>query len=72
MKQRMKGSMTVEAALIYPYLLLITFLLVRLTVFQYAVVRDRAAVLFDAVFKERKLQTSELLRATDTAFDLFE
>lgn len=72
MKRNVNGSMTVEAALLYPYLLFITFLLVRLTVVQYAVVREQAATLYDAVFTERNLQTSELLRATDTAFDFFE
>lgn len=72
MKQRVKGSMTVEAALLYPFLLLLAFLLVKLTVYQYAVVREQAAALFDAVFTERNMQASELLRATDTAFDYFE
>lgn len=72
MKRNVNGSMTVEAALLYPYLLFITFLLVRLTVVQYAVVKEQAVTLCDAVFTERKLQTSELLRATDTAFDFLE
>lgn len=72
MKRDVNGSMTVEAALLYPYLLFITFLLVRLTVVQYAAVKEQAATLCDAVFTEQKLQTSELLRATDTAFDFLE
>lgn len=72
MKQRISGSLTVEAALLYPYLLLIAFLLVKLTVVQYAAVREQAGDLYDAVFTERSLSSSELLRATDTAFDFFE
>lgn len=72
MRTKIKGSMTVEAALLYPYLLLITFLLVKLTVARYAVVKEQAARLFDTFFSERKLQTSELLRGADTAFDFFE
>lgn len=72
MKTKIKGSMTVEAALLYPYLLFITFLLVKLTVARYVVVREQAAHLYDEVFSERKLQASELLRGADTAFDFFE
>ena len=69
MKHRMKASMTVEAALLYPMLLLITFLLVKITVYQYVGVQYQAAELYDAVFTERKLETPELLRIADTAFD---
>lgn len=72
MKQRIKGSMTVEAALLYPYFFLITILLVQLTIAKYGVVQKQAATLYDAVMTERKWQTSELLRLTDTAFDFFE
>ena len=72
MKKKISGSMTVEAALLYPYFLLITCLLIRLTVARYLVVQKQAAELYDGVFKERKLQTSELLRLTDTAFDFLE
>lgn len=72
MKKRINGSMTVEAALLYPYFLLITCLLIRLTVARYLVVQKQAEELYDGVFKERKLQTSGLLRLTDTAFDFFE
>lgn len=68
---RMKASMTVEAALLYPYLLLITFLLVKVTVYRYAEVQFQAARLYDAVFTEREAEASELLRLADTAFDLF-
>lgn len=71
MKQRVNGSMSVEAALLYPYLFLIAFLLVKLTIAQYAVVQKQAAELYDAVFTDRQMQTSELLRFTDTAFDFF-
>ncbi len=71
MKKRIRGSMTVEAALLYPYMILITVLLIKLTVVQYAVVNKQAADLYDAVFTERSLETPELIRATDTAFDLF-
>lgn len=70
--QRVKASMTVEAALLYPYLLLITFLLVKVTVYRYAEVCVQAARLYDTVFTEREMETSELLRLADTAFDLFE
>ncbi len=69
MKQRMKASMTVEAALLYPCMLLITFLLVKMTVYQYLAVQKQAAELYDAVFEERKTETSELLRIADTAFE---
>ena len=72
MKQRLRASMTVEAALLYPYLLLITFLLVRLTVYQYVAVQEQAAELYDAVFTERSIETPDLLRISDTAFDFFE
>lgn len=72
MKKKISGSVTVEAALLYPYFLLITCLLIRLTVVRYLVVQKQAAELYDGVFKERKLQTSELLRLTDTAFDFLE
>ncbi len=72
MRKRVNGSMTVEAAILYPYFLLITCLLIRLTVARYGMVRKQAAELYDEVFKERKMQTSELLRLTDTAFDFLE
>lgn len=69
MKQRISASMTVEAALLYPTMLLIFFLLVKMTVFQYLTVRMQAAELYDAVFKERKIETSQILRIADTAFE---
>lgn len=72
MKQRVKASMTVEAALLYPSLLLVTFLLIKLTVYQYTTVQYQAAELYDAVFKERKIEASELLRIADTAFDFLD
>lgn len=72
MGRRIKASMTVEAALLYPGLLLVTFLLVKLTVYQYAVVRQQAAELYDTVFTERKIETSQLLRLADTAFDFLD
>lgn len=70
--ERVKASMTVEAAFIYPYLLLITFLLVELTVYRYISVRKSAADLYDAVVAEQRITVTERLRLTDTAFDLFE
>lgn len=72
MGQKLKASMTVEAALLYPWMLMITFLLVKLTVYQYVVVQQQAAGLYDAVFVERKIETSELLRLADTAFDFLD
>lgn len=72
MKRRVQGSMTVEAALLYPYLLTITFLLVRLTIGQYEAVNGQAALLYDTVFAAERKETSSLLRFADTAFDLFE
>lgn len=72
MKKCVKGSMTVEAALLYPYMILITILLIKLTVYQYAVVKKQAAELYAAVFTEPVAEISELVRAADTAFDLFE
>jgi len=72
MKRRIQGSMTVEAAFLYPYLLMITFLLVKLTIGQYEAVNRQAARLYDAVFAEKRSETSELLRFVDTAFEFFE
>ena len=72
MKRRIQGSMTVEAAFLYPYLLTIAFLLVKLTIGQYAAVNHQAAMLYDAVFAEERMRTSKLLRFGDTAFDFFE
>lgn len=69
MKQRFTASLTVEAALLYPTMLLLTFLLVKITVYQYVTVQNQAAELYDAVFIERKTETSQLIRITDTAFE---
>lgn len=71
MKRKLNGSVTVEAALLYPFLLTITFLTVQLTLHQYNAVGERAAKLYDTVFTERKFQASELVRASDAAFDFF-
>ncbi len=71
MKQRINASMTVEAALLYPYLLLVTFLVVKMTVYEYVVVREQAAALYDAVFTRKQPGPSELLRLADAAFELF-
>ena len=72
MKQRIKGSMTVEAAFLYPSLLMIAFLLVKLTIGQYSAVNRQAGMLYDAVFTEKRMETPELLRFADTAFEFFE
>lgn len=72
MKQRENASMTVEAALLYPYMILLAFLLVKLTIYRYAEVREQASELYDAQFTERKMMTSEILRISDTAFDFLE
>lgn len=72
MKRKMQGSMTVEAAFLYPYLLMIAFLLVKLTLGQYAAVNRQAARLYDSVFMEERLETTKLLRFADTAFEFFE
>ena len=71
MKQRIKGSMTVEAAFLYPYMLMITFWLVMVTTDLYAAVNQQAAELYDAVFTEEVPAVSEVLRLADTAFDFF-
>ncbi|MBE5930690.1 MAG: hypothetical protein E7268_06510 [Lachnospiraceae bacterium] len=71
MKQRVRASMTVEAALLYPMMLLIVFLLVKLTVYRYVLVQQQAAELYDEVFHERTIETSQLIRISDTAFDFF-
>lgn len=71
MKKKMKASATVEAALIYPFLFLITFFLVRITMYQYAAVQQEAGVLFDKVCGKGFLQTPELVRISEAAFDLF-
>lgn len=72
MKRRIQGSMTVEAAFLYPYLLTIAFLLVKLTVGQYEAVNRQAAGLYDTVFTEERSETVKLLRFADTAFEFFE
>ncbi|MBQ9768106.1 MAG: pilus assembly protein [Lachnospiraceae bacterium] len=72
MQQGEKGSVTVEAALLYPFLLLITFLLVQMTLRQYQATAMQSAQLYDAVFTERNMQSADLIRATDAAFDFFE
>lgn len=69
MKRRLTASMTVEATLLYPTMLLLTFLLVKLTVYQYVTVQKQAAELYDAVFSEQKTEVSQLIRITDTAFE---
>lgn len=71
MGQRVKASMTVEAALLYPVFFMIAILFAKLTVYRYLEVQNCAAAFYDAVFTERKTETSELLRLTDTAFDFF-
>lgn len=72
MHKKEKGSITVEAALIYPMLLLITFWLTQMTLRQYQATVVQATKLYDAVYTERKLQSADLIRATDTAFDFFQ
>lgn len=69
MKRRLTASVTVEATLLYPTMLLLTFLLVKLTVYQYVTVQKQAAELYDAVFSEQKTEVSQLIRITDTAFE---
>lgn len=71
MKRRIQGSMTVEAAFLYPFLLTITFLLIKLTIGQYVAVNRQAEMLYDSVFAEKRLGTSEVLRLADTAFEFF-
>lgn len=72
MQQNLKGSVTVEAALLYPFLLLITFLLVKLTLCQYEAVAARAADLCRTVFTGRGLQSPEIIRASEAIFDFFD
>ncbi|MBQ8846788.1 MAG: hypothetical protein IJ006_06560 [Lachnospiraceae bacterium] len=72
MKRRIHGSMTVEAAFLYPYLLTIAFLLVKLTVGQYEAVNRQAVRLYDAVCSEERTETAKIVRFVDTAFDFFE
>lgn len=71
MKRKLQGSITVESALLYPFLLLITFLLVNLTLAQYEAVGKQAAELCDAVFRGKRLQSPELVRASETIFEFF-
>lgn len=71
MRESEKGSVTVEAALLYPFLLMITFLLVQMTLRQYQATWVQAKQLYDTVCTERKVETPQLIRATDAAFDLF-
>lgn len=71
MQQGEKGSITVEAAFLYPFLLLVTFLLVQMTMRQYQATVVQAARLYEAVFSGRKLSTADLIRAADAAFDFF-
>lgn len=72
MQQNLKGSVTVEAALLYPFLLLITFLLVKLTLCQYEATGARAADLCRTVFTGRGLQAPEIVRASEAIFDFFD
>ncbi|MCH5273270.1 MAG: hypothetical protein J1E35_06315 [Lachnospiraceae bacterium] len=72
MRQKLQGSITVEAALLYPFLLFLTFLLVKLTLSEYEAAAEQAAGLYRAVFTERELQAPELVRASDTIFDFFD
>lgn len=71
MQRKLKGSVTVEAALLYPFLLLITFLLVRLTLGEYAATGAQAADLCRTVFTGRRLQAPEIIRASEAVFDFF-
>lgn len=71
MEQRSNASLTVEAALLYPMLFLLTFLLVWITVYRYREVQKQAGQLYDAVVAERTMETPELLRAADVAFSMF-
>lgn len=72
MKQKLRGSITVEAALLYPFLMFLTFLLVELTLSEYKETAGQAAELYKAVFTERELQAPELVKASDTLFDFFD
>ncbi len=72
MKNGWRGSVTVEAAILYPMLLTVTFLLVQVTLRQYQAVGVQAARLYNAVVTERKMQTPDIIRAAGTAFDFFE
>lgn len=71
MKQEVKASLTVEASLLFPFLFLLSFLLVQLTLYQYEGVRNQAAALYDSAVTERKWSTPGAIRFTDTAFDFF-
>lgn len=65
------GSLTVEAAVLFPFLFTITFLLVQTTMIRYKEVSEQAGILYDAVFQEEKLAISDRIRIADTAFEMF-
>lgn len=66
-----KGSMTVEAALLFPFLFLITFVLTQNTLVRYEEVTNRAGEFFDAAVREERFMAADKLRIADTAFELF-
>ena len=63
--------MTVEAALLFPFLFLITFVLTQNTLVRYEEVINRAGELFDAAVREERFMAADKLRIADTAFELF-
>lgn len=65
------GSVTVEAAFLFPVLFTITFLLVQTTLVQYKEVQNQAGILYDAVVKEEKITIADRIRIADTAFEVF-
>jgi len=73
-RKEAEASLTVEAALIIPLMFLVTFLLIRSTVYCYEAVKKQAGILYDAVVKEGEMVVSlgDVIRISDTAFEIFD
>lgn len=68
---KQNGSVTVEAAVLFPVLFTITFLLVQNTLLRYEEVQQQAGILYDAVVREEKIAITDRIRIADTAFEFF-
>lgn len=71
LRKELKGSITVEAAVLYPFFLLLTLTLIVLTVKAYHTIQEQACQLYKEVVSEQRFSSSERLRFLDTAFDFF-
>lgn len=68
-----KASLTVEAALVFPILFAVVFLLVRVTIWEYKDVQERSSMLIqDTTGSGAEISTTQIIRITDTAFRVIE